>query len=178
MRIGILVWAGLGLAATLVLTAASRRLGVPRAAGWLIVVGVSMLTIEEPLLTLWLALVGPTGDRDGMNTLVTPMARAHVLGASIFATATAVFLNRAALTALPRGEPWARRVLVWAFALVALSELTTSLFVFSRGLPLPGPGGEAGAAGFGWQPVASGLLAWGAGLWLSIRTPRRRDDAV
>jgi hypothetical protein len=178
MRIGILVWASLGLAATFVLVATSRRLGVPRAAGWLVVLGVTMLALEEPLLTFWLALVGPSADRDGMNTLVTPMARAHVLGASVFATAAAAFLNRTALTGFPRGEPWARRMLVWAFALVALSELTTVLFVFSRGLSLPGPGGQAGAAGFGWQPVAAGLLAWGAGLWLQTRTPRRRADAV
>jgi hypothetical protein len=36
--------------------------------------------------------------------------------------------------------------------------------VFSRGLALPGPAGAAGRNGFGWQPLAVGLLAWAVGL--------------
>jgi hypothetical protein len=183
VRVGVLAWAGLCLATVVALLVGARRAGVGRTAegsgrnetvarvsGWLVALGVVLLTVEEPLLTLWLALVGPDTDRDGMRTALTPMARAHVLGAAAFGVAAASFLGATALSAFRLGEPRAGRILTWAFIVVVLSEVSTSAFVFSRGLPLPGPGGEAGASGFGWQPVAVGVLAWGAGLWLNPRS--------
>jgi hypothetical protein len=39
---------------------------------------------------------------------------------------------------------------------VAATQAATVLFVHSRGLPLPGPGGAAGASGIGWPPLAVG----------------------
>ena len=80
---GVIVWAAAWLAAVMTLALLSRRLGRARTAAWLIGIGVFLLALEEPALTLWLGIAGPKGDRDGMATLVTPMARAHVLDAAI-----------------------------------------------------------------------------------------------
>jgi len=157
-------WALTCLATAALLLAAANRLGRLRAAGWLVVLGVAVVTIEEPGLLLWLGLADPAADRDGVVGLVTPMARAHILDAAVFELATAVLLGWIALTAFRRGERWARRVLGWALAVVALTEAATTVFVSDRGLPVPVP---AEPARFGWQPVAAGLLVWTAGLWLS-----------
>jgi uncharacterized protein YndB with AHSA1/START domain len=157
-------WALVCLAGAAALLAASARIGRPRAAGWLVVLGVAMLTIEEAGLTLWLALTDPAGDPEGVAGLVTPVARAHIIDAAVFGLAVAVLLSWIALTALRRGESWARRVLAYSLAVAVLTEVATTVFVSSRGLPLPVP---AEPAAFGWQPVAVALLAWAAGLWLA-----------
>jgi hypothetical protein len=128
-----------------------------------------MLSLEEPALTLWLGLAAPGSDRDGIAGLVTPQARAHVVDAAVFSLGLAALLVRTAAGPFRRGERWAARILTAALAVVAAAEIATSALVFSRGLPLPGPGGAAGAGGFGWQPVAVGLLAWAAGLALALR---------
>jgi alkylhydroperoxidase family enzyme len=175
MRTGVIVWAGFCVLVSVVLATFSRRLG-DRAIAWLVALGVSVLAIEEPVLTLWLSAATPTDDKDGIATLVTSMARAHVVTAAILTLVPAFVLVRVALTAFRRGDAWATRVLRWALALTLATELGTSTLIFSRGLPLPGPGGSAGASGFGWQPVAAGLFAWGLGLWLDAR--RRRRDAA
>ena len=78
-----------------------------------------------------------------------------------------MLLGRIALTGFARGERPAARVLWWGWVVALLAETGTTGLVFSRGLRLPGPGGAAGATGFGWAPVAVGLLAWAAGLWLA-----------
>ena len=163
------VWAGTCLAGGLALVAAARRLGRDRAAAWLVVLGLVVLTLEEPAITSWLAVPGPATDPDGMAGAVTPMARAHALDAGLFGIAAAGLLGWVALTAFRRGERWARYLLGWGLLVVAVTEAASAVLVFSRGLPLPGPGGVAGRAGFGWQPVAVGLLAWTTGVWLARR---------
>jgi hypothetical protein len=164
------VWAGICLAGVLALVAAAGRLGRDRAAAWLVVVGIVVLTLEEPAITLWLAVAGPASDPDGMAGSVTPMARVHVLDAGLFAIAAAGLFGWVALSALRRGERWARRLLGWGLVVVTVTEVGGAVLVFSRGLPLPGPGGAAGQAGFGWQPVVVGLLAWATGVWFAHRT--------
>ncbi|MGH9854015.1 MAG: hypothetical protein ACREBD_29570 [Blastocatellia bacterium] len=174
------VWAYICLATVIALVVAARRIGRDRAGAWLVALGLFMLAIEEPALTFWLGLADPQGDHDGMATLITPQARAHVLDAGVFGAALAALLGWIAMTAFRRGERWARRVLSWGLAVAAATEGATTLFVFSRGLPLPGPGGAAGQNGFGWEPIAVGLLAWAAGLWLmrSAQMRMRHPDAV
>ncbi len=163
----ITVWAAGWLAVTAAVALAARRIGTARAGAWLVVLGLALLTLEEPALTLWLAIAGSGGDRDAMAGLITPMARAHVLDAAVAGVATSVLLGWIAMAALRRGERWAHRVLLSGFAVVAAMEAATTVVVFSRGLPLPGPGGAAGSGGLGWQPVAVGLAAWGLGLWVA-----------
>jgi hypothetical protein len=167
------VWALAWLAVTIAVLASTRRMGRPRAGAWLVVVGLFLLTVEEPLLTLWLALTGPGGDPDGLVTLVTPMARAHVLDAAGFSIAAAVLLSCLALTSLRHGRRWAWPILACGLAVAALTEAATTTLVFSRGLPLPGSAGAAGSGRFGWQPLAVGLLAWTLGLLLTRPTPLR-----
>jgi hypothetical protein len=168
MNIATLVaaWAYACLAAVIVLVAGAGRLGRERVAASLVVLGLFMLAVEEPLLTLWLGLASPEGDRDSMATLITAQARAHVLVAALYASALMALLGWVAVTAFRRGELWAGHVLGWGWALAAVGEVAAVLLVHSRGLPIPGPGGAPGAAGFGWEPLAVGLLAWAAGLWL------------
>jgi len=171
------VWAAVGLAGVIALVAAARRIGRYRSAAWLVVLGLVVLTLEEPALTFWLAFSGRQGDRDGMAGSVTAMARAHVLDAGVYGVAAAVLLGWIAMTAFKRGRPWARRVLTWGLVVVAVTEVATTMSVFSRGLPLPGAAGAAGRTGFGWQPLAVGLLAWAAGLWLA-RSERSTQPAA
>jgi hypothetical protein len=160
-------WASGCLLVVIALALLADRIGRARTAAWLVVLGLFLLTTEEPLLTLWFALQAPSGDHDGMATLITEQARAHVLDASIFGAALFFLLGWLAMTSFRRGEPWARRVLSWAWLVAVATELGSMLLVFSRGLSLPGPGGEAGRSGFGWQPLAVALLAWLLGLRLS-----------
>jgi hypothetical protein len=161
------IWAAGALAMTAALAVAARRVGRRWPAVWLVVLGVVLVAVEEPALTFWLGLSEVAGDKDGVASLVTPMARAHVLDAGVYGTAAAVLLGWIALTAFRREERWAWRVLVWGLAVAAVTEAATTVLVFSRGLPLPGAAGEAGRAAFGWQPVAVGLLAWAAGVWFA-----------
>jgi hypothetical protein len=160
------IWAVACLVVAVALVISARWIGRSRAAAWLVVLGLFVLMGEEPAITLWLAVSGPDADPDGMAGLITPMARAHAFDSGLFGIGAAVLLGWVALTAFKRGEHWARRALGWAFAVVTITLATSAWLVFSRGLALAGPGGAAGHAGFGWQPVIVGLLAWAAGLWL------------
>lgn len=157
-------WALAWLLVVVALAAGARRIGRPRAGAWLVVIGLFLLAVEEPLLTFWLGLTGPDGDPDGVATLVTPMARAHVLDAAVYGFAAALLLGSLSLTGVKRGEPRAWRILALGFAIAAAMETATTALVFSRGLPLPG---VAGSGRFGWQPLAVGLLAWAIGLMLA-----------
>jgi len=157
----ITIWSLAWLLVVAALVALARPIGAARAAAWLIAIGVFLLTIEEPALTLWLATAGPRSDQDGMATLITPMARAHVLDAAIVALAAAVALGYLGFRGLRTGRRSSWRVLAWSFVVALAAEVITTGLVFSRGLPLPGvPGHDR----FGWQPVAVGLLAWALGL--------------
>jgi hypothetical protein len=160
------VWAMLWLAVAAVLTILSGRIGRPRAASWLMMIGLFLVTIEEPALTLWLATATPRADHDGIATLVTPMARAHVIDAAGMSLTASIALICVAAVGVRRQYRWAWRVQALGFAVVLAAELVTTLAVFSRGLAVPGPAGAAGRDGFGWQPVAVGLLAWALGVWL------------
>ncbi|WP_157251536.1 hypothetical protein [Nonomuraea typhae] len=153
-------WALIGLVTTIVLALAAGRIGRERAAAWLVVLGLVLLAVEEPLLTLFWSVIGPRADRDGMATLVTELARAHVLDSAALAAGLLVLLGWIAMTAFRRGERWAAGVLAVAWAVVAATVLTTTLAVHGRGLPI-GPG-----SGFGWEQLGAGLLAWATGLWL------------
>jgi hypothetical protein len=164
------IWAVTCLAIAVALGIFARRIGYPRAAAWLVLLGLIVLVLEEPAITFWLAVSRPEADPDGMAGLITPMARAHALDSGVFATASGVLLGWVALTAFKRGEQWARRVLGWALVVVTGTLAASAFLVFSRGLALPGSGGAAGEDGFGWQPVIVGLLAWASGLWLSRRS--------
>jgi hypothetical protein len=170
-------WAIWWLLVAASLMVSSRRIGRRRAAAWTVVIGLFLLVGEEPALTFWLGLSTPAADPDGMATMVTPMARAHVMDAGVFGVAAAVLLGRIALTGFARGEPGAERVLRWGWIVALLAEAGTTTLVFSRGLPLPGPAGAAGATGFGWAPVAVGLLAWAGGLWLARSTAPARQPS-
>ena len=161
------IWALFWLAVIVTLNVLARRIGRARTAVWLVVIGLFLLVIEEPALTLWLALVGPKADPDGMATLITPMARAHVLDAGAVAVAGAIALGYIAVKKLRAGERWAWQVLAWGFVVILVMEVATTSLVFSRGLPIPGAAGAAGRDGLGWQPVVQGLLAWASGLRLS-----------
>jgi hypothetical protein len=165
----VMIWALAWFAVVIALGLLSTRLGRARTAPWLIVIGLILLTIEEPALTLWLGIADPKADPDGMATLVTPMARAHVLDAAIVSLAAAIALGYVAVTGLRKNRAWAWRVLGSGFAVVLAMELMTTLLVFSRGLDLPGPAGSAGRDGVGWQPVAVGLLSWALGLIVGRR---------
>jgi len=156
-----------------VLVIARKWIGQPRAASWLVVLALAMLAIEEPLFTFWLGLAPPQVDHDGMATLITAQARAHVFDTCVYSAALALLLGWIAIGPFRRGERWATRVLGCGWAVAVATEVSSFVLVFSRGLPLPGPGGAAGRDGIGWQPVAVGLLAWAAGLWLhgAIRPP-------
>jgi len=158
------LWALAWLVVVAVLVLLSGRLGGPRTATWLTAIGVFLLAIEEPALTLWLATAEPGDDRDGMVTLITPMARAHVLDTAVVSLAAAVALEYLAFTGLRNGRGSAWRALVFGFGVALVMEVTTTGLVFSRGLPLPGAAGEVGRHAFGWTPVAVGLVAWAAGL--------------
>jgi hypothetical protein len=159
----ITIWALAWLVIVATLAAAARRIGTARAAAWLIAIGLFLLVIEEPALTVWLAMTGPRSDRDGMATLITPMAQAHVLDAGMVAVAVTIGLGYVTFTGVRRARRSSWRVLAWGFAVALVAEVITTTLVFSRGLPLPG---VAGRDAFGWQPVAVGLLAWALGLAL------------
>jgi hypothetical protein len=125
-----------------------------------------MVTIEVTALTFWLGIAESQDDRDGMATIITPPAQASVLDSAIFGTAFFALVGWIAMTHFQRGEPWARRVLVITWMVTAITLTMTMLFVYSRGLPLPTSGGAAQGAGFGWEMIVFGLLAWAIGLWL------------
>jgi hypothetical protein len=160
----VMVWALAWLAVVIALVLLGTRLGRAGTAPWLIVIGLVLLTIEEPALTLWLGIADAKADPDGMATLVTPMARAHVLDAAVVSLAAAIGLGYVAMTGLRKSRAWARRLLGWGFVVALAMELTTTLLVFSRGLDLPGAAGSGGRNGVGWQPIAVGLLSWALGL--------------
>ncbi len=172
LRRAVTLYALAGLLVALLLVVLSRRIGAARSASWLVVLGLGMLKLEEPGLTLWLALSRAPSERDGMAALITPQARAHVLDASIFAALFLLALGWLALDPWPRGEPWAKRGLWLGWLACAGTLLATVLFVYSRGLPLPTPGGSAPGAGYGWQPLAVGLFVWVLGL---ARQPSARE---
>jgi hypothetical protein len=165
----VMVWSLAWLAVVIALGLLSNRLGRARTASWLIVIGLVLLTIEEPALTLWLGTADPKADPDGMATLITPMARAHVLDAAIVSFAATVALGYVAVTGLRKNRAWAWPVLGSGFAVALATEVTTTLLVFSRGLDLPGAAGSAGRDGVGWQPIGVGLLAWALGLIVGRR---------
>jgi hypothetical protein len=167
-----LLWALTGLAAALVLIVAAGRLGRARAAAWLVVLGLVMLAVEEPLLTLYWGLSSPDVDRDGTATRITAPASAHMLDAAVFAAAFMVLFGWIALSGLRRGDRWAVRTLTAGWVVVAATIVTTALTVYGRGLPLPTAGGRAEGAGYGWEQLAVGLVAWASGLWLA-RTPAK-----
>jgi hypothetical protein len=169
------VWALAWLAVVVALGLLSTRLGRARTAPWLIVIGLVLLTIEEPALTLWLGTADPKADPDGFATLVTPMARAHVLDAAVVSLGAAVALGHVAVTGLRKSRAWAWRVLSWGFAVAFAMEVTTTLLVFSRGLDLPGAAGSAGRDGVGWQPNAVGLQSRAHG---QIVRPRGQGSAA
>jgi len=166
------IWAAVALAVMIALTTAAGRLGRNRSGAWLVVLGLVLVTLEEPTLTLWLGMSGQRNDGDGVAGVVTAMTRAHVLDAGGYGIAAAVLLGWIAMTAFKRGEPWARRVLAWGLVVAAVTEAASTIFVYSRGLPVPDAAGAGGGgAGFGWQPLAVGLLAWAVGIWL-VRAER------
>lgn len=171
MRSISLVWALTGLAACIALIAAAGRLGRARAAGWLVVLGLVMLAVEEPLLTLYWGLSNPEADRDGMATRITAPASAHLIDSAVFAAALMVLLGWIALSGLRHGHRWAASVLTAAWLVAAITIVTTIVLVYARGLPLPTAGGAAEGAGYGWEQLAVGLFAWASGLWLA-RAPR------
>lgn len=172
-----LLWASVGLIIAVTLVMAARHIGRGRAAGWLVVVGLFMLALEEPLLTWFWGWSGPRADRDGMAGLVTASARAHVLDTAFFGSAWFVLLGWIALTRFRRGERWAVRVLLVGWVVVAVAIVVSSLAVYSRGVPVPTAGGDAEGPGYGWEQLAVGLLAWGGGLWL-MRSSRRIPESV
>jgi hypothetical protein len=172
MAFAVKVYALVCLALTLALWLARRRLTEVRTAVLLVVLGLAILSVEEPLLTLWFGLSSPPVERDGIAGLVTGQARAHVIDQSAYALGFFLVLGWIAWTAFRRGEVWALRALAAAWCFTLATEATTAFGFFSRGLPLPGPGGVEGNAGIGWQPLAVALLAWGAGLWIRRAPPR------
>ncbi|MFI6322834.1 hypothetical protein ACIBG8_35235 [Nonomuraea sp. NPDC050556] len=169
MKAGALVWALLIVVIVLVLVLLRDRLGRPRAASFLVVLGLFALAGEETLLTGFWAAAPSTMDRDGLADLVTAPARAHILDSAVLGTALFVLLGWIALTAFRRGERWAARVLAAGWFVVAAAVAVTMVTVYSRGLPLPTPGGRAEGAGYGWEQLAAGLLAWATGLWVGRR---------
>ena len=158
------LWGLACLAAVGALVALSGRLGRGRVGGWLVAFGVFLCAVEGPALLFWFALVDPAGDRDGILGLVTPLARGRALSAAAWGLYGAALLGWVAVTHLG-GSAWARVMLAIGLLVVAIGEVGTSTLVAGRGFPVPG-GTEAG---FGWEPIAVGLLAWAAGLALTHR---------
>jgi hypothetical protein len=158
------IYASVALAVAIALVVLAARIGRRRAASWLVMLGIFILWAEEPALTLWFGLASPAADHDGMATLVTPQARAHVLDAAAYGTLLMAFLAWTALAPFRRGERWAGRALLIALVVFAATLLSTTAFVHGRGLPMPFASAATRVPGFGWQPLAVALLAWGAGL--------------
>jgi hypothetical protein len=152
------------LAVAIALVVLAARIGRPRAASWLVTLGIFILWAEEPVLTLWFGLCAPAADHDGMATLVTPQARAHVLDAGAYGTLLMAFLAWTALVPFRRGERWAGRALLIALVVFTATLSSTTALVHGRGLLMPFASAAASVPGFGWQPLAVALLAWGAGL--------------
>jgi hypothetical protein len=176
VRTGVIVWAALGLAGGVALVAAIPRLGRLAAASWLGVLGAGLLAVEDPLLLFWFALARPSGgagdapgwppvDPQGVAGLVDSQVRAAMFTTAVWGVVGALLVGWVARVALRRGEPWAWRALLVAFLAVAGADVVGALLVFSRGLPLPTPGGAV--PGFGWPPIAVGLLAWATALAVS-----------
>jgi hypothetical protein len=158
------IYASVSLAAVIALVVLAARIGRLRAASWLVALGLFILWAEEPVLTFWFGMSPPGADHDGMATLVTPQARAHVLDAGAYGTLLMGFLAWTALAPFRRGERWARRALFISWMVFAMTLLSTTAFVHGRGLPMPFASPAKRVPGFGWQPLAVALLAWGAGL--------------
>lgn len=169
MPVGILVWTLLIVVVGLALVLLRDRIGRARAAAFLVVLGLVALAGEETLLTAFWAAAPSAVDRDGLADLVTAPARAHILDSAVLGTALFVLLGWIALTAFRRGERWAVRVLAAGWFVVAATVAITAVTVYARGLPLPTPGGRADGAGYGWEQLAAGLLAWATGLWVVRR---------
>ncbi len=171
MAATISLWALAWLALAALLVAASPRLGRLRVAVWLCWIGLFLLTVEDALLTAWLALASPAGapaglsDPDGIAGLVPQAARAGVLNTAAWAVGGAILAGWIARRALAAGRRWAWWALSTLFGLVAVTHAGTAWTIHSRGLPFPTPAAEQG--GFGWEPIAVGLLCWGAALTLS-----------
>lgn len=166
MSTAVSIWAGVCLTIAFGLIAVRHRLGIGRASAWLVVLGLFVFTIEESALTLWFAMATVQTDHDGIAGLVTPQTQAHVIDASIFGIAFAILLGWIAMSAFRRGDLWATRVLIGGWLTAAAAISLTTVMVFSRGLPLPSPGGLPGREGFGWMPLAVALIAWAIGLWM------------
>lgn len=172
-----MIWSMAGLAVAVALFVVAGRLGRARSASWLIVLGLVMIAVEEPLLTAFWATSQSSADRDGMADLITAPASAHVIDAAVLAAAFLVLLGWVALTRLRRGEPAAWWILVAGWLVVAATVATTAVTVYSRGVPLPTAGGRAEGAGYGWEQLMVGLLAWGAGLWLTRPARTSTEDS-
>lgn len=177
LKVIVLIWALIGLLVTIVLVAQSRRSGREKAAGRLVVFGLVVLAMEEPLLTLFWVTADPQTDRYGLATVATESTRAHVLDSATFGSAFFVLLGWIALTAFRRGERWAKRALLAGWVLVAATTLLSALAIYSRGVPVPTAGGNSDGAGYGWEQVLVGLLSWGSGLWL-LRSARPAAEVV
>ena len=176
MATAVSLWALAWLVVTAAVCAAAARLGPLRAAVWLTWIGLFLLTVEDGLLTAWYAVAAPSSaagatwlaDPEGVAGLVPEQVRAGVLNSATWAVVGALLAGWLARRALRDGQPWAWRALATAFAAVLTAHAITGWTIFSRGVPVPGPGGAV--PGFGWEPIAVGLLAWALALAVSYRS--------
>ncbi|MFI9508026.1 hypothetical protein [Nocardia sp. NPDC052566] len=163
----VLVWAVAGLVIAAALLAAMRWIGRERSAAWLVVLGLVLVAVEEPLLTAFWALSTPETDHDGIASFVTKATQAHVLDSALLATAGFFALGCIALTRFRRAERWAVRAMGIGWLAAAAIALLSTLTLYPRGLPI-----GAAPHGYGWPQLAVGFAAWAAGLWLIRQPPK------
>lgn len=167
------IWAGICVLAAAGLAVASRRIGRPRAAAWMITIAVLLLIEEDPALLAWLATVGPAVDRDAVAGLVHAHTRSHMYGGAAWSAGAMLCSVLVAHLWLARGEARAWLALLVVLVLGGGADLH-GLTLYPQGLPfLPTP--ADGVTGSGWQALLGGIaiwafaLAWSAGPVLGRR---------
>ncbi|HEX2021736.1 MAG TPA: hypothetical protein VHH36_03435, partial [Candidatus Thermoplasmatota archaeon] len=162
-------YALVGVAVCAVAVARRERLGRGKAAAILVTVGAVMLASEDGALSLWLPLVPPGVDPDGLAGVANPHARAHMLGAGAWTLLAAGLVVALAWGPMRRGERWGWRCVAAALLVAGAVDVAAYGALYAHGLDAPLPGARGG---FGWPPVAVALAAWTAGVVLG--RPRLR----
>ncbi len=145
-----------------------ENIGNLKVASWLIVIGAVLAGTEDGFLALWLPLAPPALDPASVAGM-DPHARAHMVGAGIWALLAAGVAVVLALGPLRRKERWAWKVLLVMFVIGQGADLVLYSLFYTHGLDVPLPGASGG---FGWPPILVGAATWGLGLVLAAREVR------
>lgn len=173
MNVGISIWAGLCVLATVVLALVSPRIGRLKAAAWMVTIAAVLLVEEDPGLLISMASTTPAGDRDGVLGLVHAHTLAHMYGGAAWAV-SAMFLSVfVAHRWLAAGDRAAWVLLLGALAVGGVGDLY-ALSIYPHGLQLlPAP--ADGYRGFGWPVLVAGLAIWALALGWAFAPLFRRS---